>query len=503
MASPQEPELRFERVPLERITRHFFQTRKASDREEMLHLMLSIDTLGVLHPVLLRPLEGGRYEVVSGWRRVQACRKLGRTEIPAIVREMSDEEALQAAIFANAAHLELHLMERCESIAYVAKMLPDESPQELAQWFGVADEVIGVSRKLVTLQPVLRESLLGGVLTPAQALELNRIEDTSLLVAAVGRVARDGMSPAQTSVFVDEVLRTRKVEGAEEDEADGEGEAPARLVERLYTELVSPGRIDSDALRGLLRLLLQDMDQPPDRLLSFEYDPAEDFYLWQHVVNVSRLAMLLGKAHGYNANDIAMLGVCGLLHDAGMTMISRKILSQTEPLGTDERAMIQKHAEGGARLLEQCGLRDDAVLVVVRQHHERADGSGYPLGLKGERIHPFASLVQIADSYEAMVSPRVYKLPMKPPDAVRELEALAARGVYDPAAVATFVRAMGHYPPGTRVRLSTGETGVVVRAYQDAPDRPVVRLLQPGDDGDASVRTELDLRDSPNVAIVG
>ncbi len=503
MSSPKEAELRLEWIPLERITRHAFQPRKAADREEMLHLMTSIDAVGVLHPVLVRPLDGGDYELVSGWRRLQACRKLGHERIPAVVRRMNDTEALQAAVFANTAGVDLHLMEKCESISYVSKVMPDEPPQELAQWFGVSDEFLAVARKLVTLQPVLRESLLGGVLNPAQAIELNRITDTKLLVAAAGRVARDQMTPAQTSLFVEEVLRTRKVEGAEEEEEGGEEIAPVRIVERLYQQLVTPGRIDAESLRKLLRVLLQDMEKPAEEYLDFAYDPAESFYLWEHVLHVARLAMLLGRVRELEPNEVAMLGVCGLLHDAGMIMISRKVLAKTDPLDDEERALIRKHAEGGARLLEQCGLRDDSVLTVVRQHHERGDGSGYPLGLKQDRTHLFSRIVQVADVYEAMVSPRVYKLPVKAREAVRELQKLAAAGALDAETVAAFVQGLGHYPPGTRVRLSNGETGVVIRAHADAPDRPVVRLLSPDGQEGERVRTELDLRDSPGVSITG
>lgn len=503
MSSPNGPDLRFEWVPLDRITSHRFQPRKQADREETLHLILSIDTLGVLHPVLLRSVGAG-FELISGHRRVIACRKLGWTHIPAIVREMSDEEALQAAIYANATMLELQLMERCESIVYATKVLDDESPQEITQWFGVSDEFLAIAKKLVSLQPLLRESLLQNVLNPAQAIELNRIEDLKLLSPAAARVARGGMSPAETSMFVDEVLKQRKVpDGDGLEGEDGEEMLPLRLVERIYTTMAERGRVDAECLRGLLRVILRECEGPLEEFLDFAYDPAEGFYLWQHVLNVTRLAVHCGKHAGYGANDVAMLGVCAILHDVGMALVSRTILNKTDPLTEAERAEIRSHPEEGMRLLDRCGLRDDVVLTAVRQHHERSDGSGYPLGLKGEQIQVFGRLLAVLDTYEALISPRVYHLPLRPPQAVREIQDLAARGVLDAAAVEHFVKGMSLYPPGTRVRLSTGEHGVVTRVNPTHPDRPVIRILHPAGSEEEGVRTELDLLASPKIRIEG
>lgn len=501
MSSPNGPDLRFEWVPLDRITSHHFQPRKQADREETIQLMLSIDALGVLHPILLRP-RGDAFELISGHRRVTACRKLGWTHIPAIVREMPDEEAFQAAIQANATMLDLQLMERCESIVYAMKVLHDETPQDLAQWFGVSEEFPAVAKKLVSLQPLLRESLLQNMLNPAQAIELNRIDDLKLLSGAAARVARAGMSPAETSLFVDEVLKHRALPGGDEGEGEeGEEVPPLRLVERIYTALAEQTRVDAESLRAVLRVILQECDGSLEDFLRLGYDPAEGFYLFQHVLNVARLAVHCGKHAGIGANDVAMLAVCAVLHDVGMMRVPREVLDRVEPLSDEDRSLIRRHAEEGARLLDQGGLRDDVVLLVVRQHHERVDGSGYPRGLKGDAIHHFARILAVVDTYEALVSPRVYHLPLKPPQAVREIQELAARGALDPATVGHFVKGMSLYPPGTRVRLSTGEHGVVTRVNPTHPDRPVIRILAPEGDEAEGVRTELDLLASPKIRI--
>ncbi len=498
---PTDPsDFRLEWIPLERISYHFFQPRKQPDREELLQLMLSIDRVGLLHPVLVRT-RGDRYELISGHRRLSACRKLGWKVVPAIVRELTDDEALQAAVHANTATLDLQLMERCEAITYVEKVLPDETPEQVAQWFGVTDEFLAIARKLVTLPSVLRESIQGGVLNPVQAIELSRIEDSKLLAQAAAKVARDQLSPTATSVLVDEVLKTRKVPGMDDLGAEP-ADAPG-LVERMYTALVEHGKLDAEALRAALRATLSVVDRSPEEALDLGYDPEQPFYLYSHVAHVARLTVLIGRIQGLGASDVAMLAVCALLHDVGMMQVPRAVLGKTSPLSGEERDGIHVHAEVGAQMLEHSGLREAAVLDVVRQHHERGEGSGYPRGRKGDQIAAFARIVAVADTYEALVSPRVYKAPVTPPHAVREIRELAARGVLDPTAVRHFLRVVGHFPPGSRVRLSTGETGIVTRVHATHPDRPVVRLLAPGAGDAGGIRTEFDLLASPKVEIVG
>lgn len=506
MTDHEPGDLQFQWVPVERITHHFFQPRRGGDREDLLQLMVSIDTLGVLQPLLLRP-RGAGFELISGYRRLQACRKLGNDQVPAIVREMSDEEALQAAICSNTTSADLRLFERCESVVYATKVLDDTSPLEITQWFGTTEEFLGIANKLVSMQPILRESLLQNLINPSQAIELNRIADSGLLATAVGRVVRGRLSQADTLRLVEHVIEHREVPDADtaaEEEADAEALPPLRVVERIYRALAERQQVDSDSLRALLGWVLKEADRPLEEFLCLEYDSAETFYLWQHVLNVTRLAVHTARQTGLEPNDVAVLGLCAMLHDVGMLAVPRAILDKAAALTPEERSQIRVHPEEGGRMLHRAELREETIYAAIRHHHERNDGSGYPLGLRGAKIHRFARILAVVDTYEALISPRVYRLPLAPPRAIIELQGLAGKGVLDADTTAAFVKAMSHFPPGSRVRLSNGECGVVTRVNPTHPDRPVIRLT-PGSDApaDSAVRTELDLLASPRISIIG
>jgi HD-GYP domain-containing protein (c-di-GMP phosphodiesterase class II) len=120
------------------------------------------------------------------------------------------------------------------------------------------------------------------------------------------------------------------------------------------------------------------------------------------------------------------------------------------------------------------------VTAVIRDHHERVDGSGYPRGIAGTDIHQFARIAAVADVYDAITSERPYKAAAPPRAGVEVIVAGSGRA-FDPEIVASFRRVVFPHPVGTEVRLADGRTGVVVRVDPDAPDTPIVRL--PGDGG--------------------
>lgn len=164
-----------------------------------------------------------------------------------------------------------------------------------------------------------------------------------------------------------------------------------------------------------------------------------------------------------------------LTMNLGMAALQALLYAQSTPLTDDQRAAIRSHPETGARRLAALGVTNTQWLSVILRHHEAPDGSGYPAGLCGDAIPLGAQAVGLADRYCAMVSERAYRAGLQPSSVLREL--FLERGkAFDPRITALAVKELGIYPPGSLVRLKSGETGIVVRRTRQA-NEPVVRGL--------------------------
>jgi putative nucleotidyltransferase with HDIG domain len=272
-------------------------------------------------------------------------------------------------------------------------------------------------------------------------------------------------------------------------------ESAPRLVARLRRQL------DTDPLDGLALaypLALFAPGVPPPRV--------QRECLSRHAIHTARLAMYVARAHGYEPSTVEVIGLCGLLHDVGMEATPPELFTKAGPLTGDEVSVLRAHTVEGFETLRADrrldGLLRSVVARVVRQHHERVDGSGYPDGVAEPHIHEFARLVALAEAYEAMVTPRPYRAPCLPHEAMETLllEAYGKAGRarrFDRPLAATFVRALSLYPIGSGVRLDTGETGQVVGSNPDAPERPFVRVLWSPSGEPLERPRVVDLREAP------
>jgi putative nucleotidyltransferase with HDIG domain len=235
---------------------------------------------------------------------------------------------------------------------------------------------------------------------------------------------------------------------------------------------------DVAGLRGLSEQLLQTGADGLMDLMQLVRYPDYDSYTVGHSVRVAMIAVLVGRRLGLAAPLLVELGTAGLLHDVGKARIPEEILYKPGPLTLEERQIIRSHATHGAHILLES--RDAGPLGVAAAwgHHLRHDGGGYPASAPWAVCGGATSLVHVCDVFEALTAVRPYKLAMTPRRAYEIM--LQDRGAFDPALLAAFVAAMGIYPPGSRVRLSNGEHGIVVAAGA-AVDRPRVKVSRGAD----------------------
>ncbi len=167
---------------------------------------------------------------------------------------------------------------------------------------------------------------------------------------------------------------------------------------------------------------------------------ALDQTLFDHSSRVLHLAIRLGKTLGLNDHDLAILSISAQLHDVGKIAIPGEILNCPGRLADAEMAIMKTHSEHGERFI-RCE-RDipfcDEVAGIVRHHHERWDGSGYPDGLSGQEIPLLSRIIAVADSWDAMSSWRAYHPGRKPDEVLRIL--ISERGSkHDPVAIDAFI----------------------------------------------------------------
>lgn len=213
-----------------------------------------------------------------------------------------------------------------------------------------------------------------------------------------------------------------------------------------------------------------------------------DAYTYKHSVNVTVLSIITSKALGYSERDILNIALGSLLHDIGKVKVATHLLMKPGRLTFQERKEVEKHSEYGYELLEAIDGLPFTTKQIIRFHHEKLDGSGYPLGLQGIEIPEYVRVVTICDMFDAMTTDRVYRSKMP---IYRALDILLAESVYkiDQKVYKVLLQNIAIYPVGTGVVLSDGRIGIVTSYQKHKPERPRVRVLnqEPG-----SVQVEIE-----------
>ena len=196
--------------------------------------------------------------------------------------------------------------------------------------------------------------------------------------------------------------------------------------------------------------------------------------VFNHSLNVSLLSMMIGREMKLPATEIKLLGLGALMHDLGEAEIPGHIKNKTTPLTRPEAALMQQHCAKGVALGKTLGLPPEALLIIA-EHHEHCDGTGYPRRLHEAQLAPLARIVAVIEAYEELCSPRALARTITPHEALSMIYAQQGK-LFDAAVVTSFVRCLSVYPPGTLVLLSNGVLGVVVAVNSDHLLKPTVMI---------------------------
>jgi ParB family transcriptional regulator, chromosome partitioning protein len=249
-------------VPVEAVVPNPRQPREVFDDDELDGLAVSIRDMGVLQPIVVRPLEGDRFELIAGERRLRASKRAGLASVPAVVRHTEDGDLLKEALVENIHRVQLNPLE--EAAAY--QQLLDEfdfTQEELAAKLGRSRPAISNTIRLLGLPPAVQRRVAAGVLSAGHAKALLAIPDASAQERLAERIVQEGMSVRAT----EELVRVRLLD----DEAHPEPAPPPRR------KVVAPGLVDlqddlSDALLARVRISMG----PRKGRLQIEFGSVDD-----------------------------------------------------------------------------------------------------------------------------------------------------------------------------------------------------------------------------------
>jgi len=226
-----------------------------------------------------------------------------------------------------------------------------------------------------------------------------------------------------------------------------------------------------------------------------------DNYTFTHMVNVSILTMAQARALGIEGRLLREFGLSALMHDIGKVRTPKAILGKPDALTDEEFAIMRRHRVDGAQILRRTPEVPMLAPVVAFEHHLRLDGSGYPVGVRRESLNVATMLCGI-DVYDAMRSQRTYQQSF-PTERILAVLKRNDGTQFDQHLIRRFVQLLGIYPPGTLVRLSTGEVAVAVEVHAPEPSRPRVRVLFDPEGTRVPVAVERNLWDGAGATIAG
>ena len=265
----------------------------------------------------------------------------------------------------------------------------------------------------------------------------------------------------------------------------------ARLRNETVTYLsdlfaVAQGKFEDAALASktirqldnVVNQLVASLSQEGRSLIDINDLKSYDEYTYHHSLSVSVVSIAIAQYLGFSNRGLTQIGKCALMHDIGKTKIPLEIINKKSKLDDDEFEVIKNHPPEGYRYLSERSIGDEEIWEGVLYHHEKIDGTGYPMGLMGEDIPIMSRIISVADVYDALTSVRPYRNPMQPADAMEYIMG-GATSAFDFDVVAAFMQKIQPYPVGSMVELSDGRICTVLD--NDFTLRPVVQALDNGE----------------------
>lgn len=248
------------------------------------------------------------------------------------------------------------------------------------------------------------------------------------------------------------------------------------IISEMMSGLRTGGRLDLDVVQSVVAPMVDSVLRNNDALAWLSRLRSKDDYSYGHSIATSVYTIVLGRHIGYSREELHQIGLGGLLLDIGKTRLPAELLKKVEKLTDEEMLQVRSHVGHSVDILEKTPGMDPVVIEMVRTHHERRNGEGYPHGLTGDEIPMFGQIGGLCDAFDAMTSVRPYADTMSAYEAMRKLLAVAG-SEFKSELVEQFIQCIGMFPTGSLVELSTGEIGIVIAQNKLRRLRPVVMVI--------------------------
>lgn len=264
-------------------------------------------------------------------------------------------------------------------------------------------------------------------------------------------------------------------------------------MDQVFEHVRKGERIEVDKIREAAGPMIDSVLRNQDAMAWLVTLRKRDEYTYNHSIASSVWAVILGRHLGFDRTGLQTLAMGGMLLDLGKAKIPESIVAKAGPLTEQEFEIMQQHVDWGVALARKTPGLNDAIIDMIASHHERHDGSGYPLGIAGGDIPVFGRIAGLVDCYDAMISKRPHADARSSYDAVRELNLLSGTG-FQRELVEQFVQCLGMFPTGSIVEMNSGEVGIVVEQNDVRRLRPKVLMLRDADKQPIATKKVLDLK---------
>jgi len=273
--------------------------------------------------------------------------------------------------------------------------------------------------------------------------------------------------------------------------------AEATREYRGVTDLVATQpRPAGEKVEALCRAIVHKMAGQQDLCIRLLTEASGD-RACAHAVNVALISLLMGRCFGLSAAEMHDLGVGALLHDIGKIDLPARVRYREDHFSASEAKFYEQHVTHGVSHAMKMGVTPGASLVIA-QHHEHADGSGFPLKLGTDRMTPASRIVGLVNRYDNLCNPHLPSKALTPHEALSLLFA-QGKNKHDTAILGAFIKMMGVYPPGSMVQLTDDRYAMVVGVNSSRPLKPRVFVHDPRVPSDET--TVLDLEQSTTLGI--
>ncbi len=293
--------------------------------------------------------------------------------------------------------------------------------------------------------------------------------------------AADATPAEPTTLSPEAVARTEHVRRLAEQRAalvvcERQFAEAAQACQQLTALVPSQPQQAREQAEALTAALLQKMLGEQELCIRLLSDAAGDKAA-AHALNVTIISLLMGRSFGLDADDMLELGLGAMLHDLGKIELPERLRHRDDAFSASEARLYEEHVAHGVTLGRRMGLSAGAMLVIA-QHHEHADGSGFPLRLNADRMTAAARIVSLVNRYDTLCNPHLPGRALTPHESLALLFA-QGKNKFDTAILGGFIKMMGVYPAGSTVQLTDDRFAMVVGVNSSRPLKPRVLVHEP------------------------